>query len=112
MTKDNLSFPVKYETMPNPQACKQKSVEGKLWRTLRSLADTEANVYLFSTLRSLGLATNDVRNFVDKQAKHKKMNKLGDSRVKRQCMQSKLVDAYAYAKKLRQIKSLQKKRIH
>ena len=86
-------------------------MEGKLWETLLKLAVTEANVHLFSTLKSLGLATNDVKHFVEKQALHKKMNKSLDVRIVKQCMHSKLVDACAYAKKLRQSKNSQRARV-
>ena len=44
------------------QMPKTKSVEGKLWETLRELAETEGRIKLFSTLKSWGVATNDIRN--------------------------------------------------
>ena len=55
------------DTVP-PQAQKTKTVEGRLLETLRKLAVTEGNLYLFTTLKSLGLSTNDVTHFVSKQS--------------------------------------------
>ena len=46
-----------------PKAQKQRSVEGKLWVTLEQLAGAESNIHLFSTLKKLGLSTNDVKHF-------------------------------------------------
>ena len=93
-----------------PKAQSMKNVEGKLWETLKLLAGTEGNIYLFSTLIKMGLATNDVRHFVYKQTVHRKSNKKVDNKLKRSAMQSKLSDACSYAKKLRQTKnSLRKK---
>ena len=42
-----------------------KTVECQLEKTFETLAATEANVKLFTTLIDLGLATNDVKNFVE-----------------------------------------------
>ena len=75
---------------------------------MQRLADTEANIYLFSKLNTLGLATNDVKNFVDKQTIHKKAIKVQDVKLKKCAMRSKLMDACAFAKKLRQVKNSQK----
>ena len=50
-----------------------KTVECRLMETLVKLAATEANLHLFSTLKKLGLSTNDVSSFVNKQVIHKKV---------------------------------------
>ena len=79
--------------------------------TLRKLAVTEGNLHLLTTLKKLGLSTNDVSNFVDKQLIHKKVVTQSDSKVRRVAMHSKIVDASAYAKRLRQEKNLWRKRL-
>ena len=84
-----------------PMVSKDETVEGRLWSTLKTLAATEGNIHLFFTLKKKGLATNDVRSFSNKQTIHKRVNKSVDSKVKRTAMQSKLVDAVAYASRLR-----------
>ena len=93
-----------------PMVLKQKNVEGRLWETLRSLAVTEGNIVLLNTLKSKNLATNDVKNFVDKQKIHKRVNKTADARVRRSAMHSKLADALAHAKRLRQTKNVLKQK--
>ena len=80
---------------------KTKSVEGRLWGSLKALAVTEGNIFFLTTLKKLGLATKDVRSFVEKQVCHKKVKKVTDTRVLRSAMQSKITDACAYAKRLR-----------
>ena len=55
-------------------AQKIKTVEGRLWESLKELAATEVAIHFLSTLHGLGLATNDVRSFVMKQRKHKRVN--------------------------------------
>ena len=99
------------KTVPVTQAQKSKTMEGQLWGTFRALAEAEGNVYLLSRLKKLGLATNDVRCFAEKQMIHKKMSKTLDFRVHKTAMRSKLSDACAYAKKLRQNKNTQKNRL-
>ena len=73
-----------------PMVPRIKTVEGQLWMTLKNLAATEAKVHLFSTLRLMGLGTNDVENFVEKQSIHKKVKTWADNRVRGVAMQSKL----------------------
>ena len=90
---------------PVPMATKIKSVEGKLWETCRALAGTEGRIHLFNTLKSLGLATNDVKNFVQKQTIHRKVDKMVDAKLKKSAMNCKLKDACAHAKRLRQDKN-------
>ena len=80
MTGDILSLNTDTNTVPSAQST--KSVEGRLWETLRLLAGTEANMHLFGTLKKLGLATNDVRHFVYKQTIHRKANKNIDFKLK------------------------------
>ena len=65
------------DTVPLVQ--KNENVEGRLWRTLESIAVTEGNVVLLSTLKSRGLATNDIRHFINKQTIHKKVVKSVDA---------------------------------
>ena len=94
-----------------PTVLDDKSVEGRLWLTLKRLAAAESNIRLFHTLIKRGLATNDVQNFSKKQAFHKRVNVGIDSRVKKVAMQSKLSDALAFASKLRIEKNNLKKKI-
>ena len=89
----------------------QKSVEGRLWGTLKALAATEGNILFLTSLRRLGLATRDVKSFIEKQVCHKRVMKCSDIRVLRSAMQSKVLDACAYAKRLRQEKNILKKRV-
>ena len=82
-----------------------------MWKTLKCLAETEGTIHLLSTLKSRGLATNDIRNFVVKQTVHKKILTDVDARVRNCAMQSKLIDALAHAKRLRQTKNSLKQKI-
>ena len=93
------------------QAPRTKTVEGRLLETLYKLAVTEGNLHLFSTLRKLGLSTNDVTNFVSKQASHKKVKLEIDAKGRAAAMKSKIVDASAHAKRLRQEKNLCRQRV-
>ena len=91
---------------------KTKIVEGRLRETLSNLAVTEGNsLYLFTTLKRLGLSTNDVSSFVDNQSLHKRILKGVDNRVRKTMMQSKINDAIVFAKRLRQEKNVLKHRI-
>ena len=47
-----------------------ETVECQLSKTYEKLAGAEADVHLFSTLKKLEIATNDVMNFVMKQTIH------------------------------------------
>ena len=76
-------------------------MEGQLRETLCNLAVTEGNLYLFTTLKRLGLSTNDVSSFVDKQSLHKRVLKSVDNRVRKTAMQSKIKDAVVFTKRLR-----------
>ena len=75
-----------------------KPVDCQLRLAYEKLAATEANVYLFKTLKSMNLATNDVTSFVRKQSEIKRVNSSPDTHVMRSAMKSKLVDALAYVK--------------
>ena len=110
MTSDILSLSYD-EFLTVSQTQKRLSVEGRLWRTYKALAATESNIYLFNTLKKQGLATNDVRNFVEKQKINKKVKLHADKKVKKSAMQSKLSDALAYAKRLRQDKNTFKSKV-
>ena len=101
---DNLN------TVPS-MAQKTKTVEGRLMETLRCLARTEGNLYLFTTLKSFGLSTNDITHFVSKQSIHKRVKTKIDDKVRKAAMHSKIVDASAYAKRLRQEKNTWRQRI-
>ena len=57
-------------------ASRTKTVEGRLLETLRGIAVTEANLHLLSMLKKLGLSTNDVSSFVEKQTIHKRLQML------------------------------------
>ena len=77
---------VDIQTVSNSQTQKSKTVEGKLWGTMQKLADTEANIHLFSTLKLMGLATNDVKSFVEKQVIHKRTHRHADNKLKKCAM--------------------------
>ena len=86
------------------------TAECQLEKTYYKLAATEANIELFMIMINLGLATNDIKNFVVKQTIHKRVRSKPDLKVQKIAMKSKLSDACSYAKKLRQTKnSLRKK---
>ena len=88
-----------------------KTVECQLERTLTKLAVTEAKIDMFNTLIRLGLATNDVKNFVVKQISHKKAGDKPDFKVQKIAMKSKLRDACCFAKKLRQERDVLRRRL-
>ena len=94
-----------------PLVSSSKTVEGRLWETMKRLAETEGNLHLFSKLKTLGVGTNDVENFVIKQSGHKRVHASIDAKVRRVAMQSKLADACAYIKRLRQQKNTLKQRL-
>ena len=96
---------------PTVSGLNTKTVECRLKTTYTKLARTEANIFLFTKLKSMNLATNDVTSFIDKQTIHKKASLLPDNKVKRAAMNSKLIDAIAYTKRLRQERDLLKRRL-
>ena len=75
------------------------------------LAATEANVYLFSTLKLMNLATNDVMNFVKKQSEIKRIKSDPDARVLKAAMKSKMNDAVEHAKRLRRLRDSLKRKV-
>ena len=105
-----LDLQISNDAMPDAlQNC--KTVECRLKKTYEKLAETEANVQLFIKLKSMGMATNDVANFAKKQTIHKRVNMCPDVRVLKAAMQSKLVDAIAYAKRLRRQRDMDKRKL-
>ena len=90
-----------------------KTVECHLRLTYHKLAETEANVFMFTKLKALDLATNDVANFIVKQTIHKKTksNSKPDLKVQRAAMGSKLVDAIAYCQRLRRERNVWKRKV-
>ena len=88
-----------------------KTVECQLERVYQKLAATEANIMLFNTLLRFGLATNDIKNFTVKQTIHKRVERVPDYKVQKVAMISKLKDALAYAKRLRQSRNTLVKRV-
>ena len=88
-----------------------KRVECQLRMTYEKLAETESNIYTFNTLKGMNLATNDVKNFVQKQTIHKRVQTKPDFKVQKAAMRSKLSDALAFAKRLRQRRDTLKSRL-
>ena len=103
MTSSEMSDTNKFLNQ-TPMVPKQKTVEGRLMDLMKRLAVTEGNIHLFSRLKTLGIGTNDVENFAKKQVYHKKVHTMIDPKVLRVAMGSKLADACAHAKRLRQQK--------
>jgi len=66
--KDNLND-VKAQPTQN-----FKTVECRLKCVYEKLAATEAKIFMFDTMKNLGIATNDVWKFVIKQSSHKRVN--------------------------------------
>ena len=91
---------------------KSKTVECQLELTYEKIAVTEANMELFNTLINLGLATNDVKNFIVKQTIHKKADSISpDLKVQKLAMRSKLRDACAYIRQLRQQRDMLRSKV-
>ena len=88
-----------------------KTVECQLEKTFETLAATEANVELFTVLIDLGLATNDIKNFIQKQTIHKRTDRKPDLQVQKLAMRSKLRDACCFALRLRQKRDDLKKKL-
>ena len=89
----------------------KKTVECLLNETYEKLAGTEANIYLFTTLKGLSLATNDILSFAKKQTLHKRVQKNPDRKVVLSALKSKLDDALSFAKRLRQRRDTLKKKL-
>ena len=88
-----------------------KTVECRIKKTYEKLAATEANIFLFTKLKALDLATNDISNFIQKQTLHKRVQSDPDLRVQRVAMQSKLADVLVFARRLRRERDSLKKRL-
>ena len=111
MTANSLVCSVSNLNVAGQSLHSNKTVECQLEEIFEKIAATEANIYLFNTLIGLGLATNDVKNFVAKQTIHKRVSKAPDSRVQKAAMKSKLVDACAFVKRLRQQRDCLKRKL-
>ena len=85
-----------------------KEVEEQLIETCVKLDETEVNVRLLDKMIRNGVATNDVRNFVTKQAGLKRMNGEINYALTKKAMKSKFVDACSLARKLRKTKTILK----
>ena len=88
-----------------------KTVECQLEMTFNRIAVTEANIELFGTMLRLGLATNDVKNFIHKQSNQKRVLSKPDFKVQKSAMKSKFSDACAYLKRLKRQRDTLKARI-
>ena len=88
-----------------------QTVECRLRLTYHKLAAVEAKIYMFSTLKSMNLSTNDVSSFVNGQTLHKRVLVKPDVKVQKAAMKSKLLDALMYARTLRRHRDLLKKKI-
>ena len=83
-----------------------KMVEEQLIETCVKLNETEVNVKLLSRMIRNGVATNDVRNFVTKQAGLKRMDGEINCALTKKAMKSKFVDACSLARELRKSKAM------
>ena len=81
-----------------------KEVEERLEITCKKLCETEVNIRLFDRMIKNGVATNDVRSFVAKQAKLKSSDHKMNSDLTKKAMKSKRADACSLAQKLRRKK--------
>ena len=82
----------------------QTTVERSLERICIKLTQAEVNVKLFSKMVQAGIATNDVRGFVENQASLNKANNQISIGLAKRAMKQKLSDALATASRLRQRK--------
>ena len=80
-------------------------VERQLQSTCLKLNETEVNIKLFKKMLENGIATNDVRNFVTKQAKLKSTNQELNLQLLKNAMKSKYTDACRVAHMLRRKKN-------
>ena len=79
-------------------------VEELFRRTCSKLTEAEVNCSMFLKMIKSGVATNDVRNFVNKQCKMKKADQRMNLNLTKCAMRSKLNDACRSANRLRQEK--------
>ena len=73
-------------------------------KTCKRLTEAEVNCNMFSKMIRSGVATNDVRNFINKQSKMKRVNQKMNIGLVKSTMKMKLNDACASANRLRQEK--------
>ena len=99
-TADYLVSEDKFNNDVNNGSQNVKTVECRLGQTFKKLAETEGNIYLFKSLKTLGLATNDVHNFIRKQTLHKRVCSKPDYKLQKSAMRSKMTDAISYAVRL------------
>ena len=90
------------KTTPLAEECDKKSVEKRLKEISFKLTETESNIKLFLKMIRTGVATNDVRSFLQKQTGMKRSTKRIDKKTLKSSMKSKLQDALVYARALRQ----------
>ena len=83
-----------------------QEVERQLEKTCVKLKETEVNIRLFDRMVKNGLATNDVRSFVSKQARLKTTNHKLSFGVMTKAMKCKLVDACSLAREVRKEKKI------
>ena len=86
------------------EASGNEEVERQLETTCLKLNETEINIRLFKKMVVGGVATNDVRNFAEKQALLKTMDNRVNLQLVKKAMKSKLADAYTLAHSLRRRK--------
>ena len=73
-TADLMISENKFTNDVDPGSQNSKTVECRLGLTYKKIAVTEGNIFLFKSLKSMGLATNDVHNFIKKQTIHKRVD--------------------------------------
>ena len=81
-----------------------RKVEKQLFRVCKKLKETEVKANMFGRMVKSGVATADVRNFVSKQAKLKRVDKHVHIPIVRQAMKDKYSDTLKVARGLRNSK--------
>ena len=94
---DIACYDVRETSAPSREASNVKEVERQLEMTCLKLSETEINIRLFKKMVVGGVATNDVRNFAEKQALLKTMDNRVNLQLVKKAMKSKLADAYTLA---------------
>ena len=79
----------------------EEGVENRLKLANKALSEAESKVKLFKRMIARGLATTDITNFAQKQAKMTRSGRVENSKIFKVAMRSKLHDACALASKLR-----------
>ena len=101
---DEVPIVVKVTSVLNGEATDIEEVERQLETTCLKLNETEINIRLFKRMIGSGVATNDVRCFVEKQALLKTVDHRVNLGLLSRAMKSKLADACALAHTLRKEK--------